>query len=526
MNQFQQYLGATKEIGYVDDAVPCIAYLNGLPGVKVNEIILFETGESGYIVALKPDVVEVLVFSKTPLRLGTRAVRTGQTLQIPVGKEYLGKIIDPFGNLIDRLKPFQKPQEFRPVDTIPLGIDKRKKITTSFDTGVTLVDMLVPLGKGQRELVMGDRKTGKTNFLFQTTIHQAKKGTICIYAAIGKKKFDIKRAEEVFTKAGIIDKTIILVALADDPLANIFITPYSAMTIAEYYRDNGQDVLLIMDDLTSHAKFYREIGLLGKRFPGRSAYPGDIFYTHARLLERAGNFIHGEKGESSITCLPVVETVQGDIAGYIQTNVMSMTDGHLYFDVDLFAKGRRPAINPFLSVTRVGRQTQTDLNRTISRELTSFLTLHERMENFSHFGAEASYSIKETLATGEQINEYFNQTSEVVIEPDLQIFVFTLLWYGVWKGQSVSNMKADISKVISLYRADPALQLQVKQLMENVDSLNSFMNTLREKMGSIVQYLKLEHANMSMVSTSSPTVSKPLATEQKDTSNTSGQPKP
>lgn len=512
MNTFTTYLNTTKEIGFVEESVPSLAYTSGLPGARVSEIVTFETGEMGYVTALLEEVVEVLVFAKAPLRIGTRAARTGHNLQIPVGEKYLGKMIDPFGNLIDKNKPFQKPTQFMPIDVVPLGIENRKKIVTAFETGVSLVDMLIPLGKGQRELVMGDRKTGKSNFLYQTMIYQAKKGVICIYAVIGKKKFDIKHAEDTFIKAGIMDKTIIMASVADDPLASIYVTPYCAMTLAEYFRDQGKDVLLILDDLTNHAKFYREIGLLGKRFPGRNAYPGDIFFSHAKLMERAGNFVH-QNGEAAITCMPVVETVQGDIAGYIQTNIMSMTDGHIYFDTDLFARGRRPAINPFLSVTRVGRQTQTDLRRSLSREVTSFLTLLEKMENFSHFGAEASYSIKETLGTGDQLAEYFNQTADVVIELPLQIFIFTLLWYGVWKGQLAANMKTDINKIITQYRSDPSLQKQVGEIISGASSLNDFMTLLRTKITPLVTYLKLEHANMQMVSLTSPTTSKDKQTD-------------
>lgn len=516
MNTFTTYLNTTKEIGFVDESVPSLAYISGLPGVKTSEIIVFESGEMGYVTALLEELVEVLVFAKSPVRLGTRAARTGHNLQIPVGEKYLGKIIDPFGNLVDKSKTFQKPTTFLPIDSTPLGIEHRQKIINTFETGVSLVDTLIPLGKGQRELVLGDRKTGKTNFLYQTMIHQAKKGVVCIYAVIGKRKFDIKHAEDIFQKAGIMDKTVIMASLADDPLASIYVTPYCAMTLAEYFRDNGKDVLLILDDLTNHAKFYREVGLLGKRFPGRNAYPGDIFFAHARLLERAGNFVHKD-GEASITCLPVVETVQGDIAGYIQTNIMSMTDGHIYFDTDLFTRGRRPAINHALSVTRVGRQTQTDLRRSVSRELTSFLTLLEKMENFSHFGAEASFSIKETLATGEQLGEFFNQTADVVIEPDLQIFIFTLLWYGVWKGQYAPDMKADISKIITQYRTDPALQKQVSELIKSATTLNEFMNVLRTRITDLVGYLKLEHANMEMISLTSPATSNAKQPNQSST---------
>jgi F-type H+-transporting ATPase subunit alpha len=346
--------------------------------------------------------------------------------------------------------------------------------------------MLIPLGKGQRELVIGDRKTGKTNFLLQTMYTQAKKGVVCIYAAIGKKKQDVKIAEEYFAKKGVTSQIIIMASLAEDPISAIFITPYAAITLAEYFRDSGRDVLIVLDDLNTHAKFYREISLLGKRFPGRNAYPPDIFYTHAKLLERAGNFVQ-KNGSTAITCIPVVETVQGDITGYIQTNLMSMTDGHIYFDVDLFAKGRRPAINPFLSVTRVGRQTQTNLRRTISRELISFMTLREKIENFAHFGAETNATVKNTLITGDQITAFFDQTSEVIMEIDLQTFLFSLIWFGAWKSKTFDQLKQDMTNIMIAYQTKPEFRKQITAIIEKQESLNSLLTVIGQQGMSIVQ---------------------------------------
>lgn len=472
---FETYLTEIGEIGFVDDATESLAYVTGLPGLTPNELVMFESGEIGQATYLMEDKAEILVFAKYPINVSTRAVRTKKQLEIPVGSEFLGQIIDPFGNPVDKVKPFTRPKETRNIYKLAPGISERRKINQVFETGVSLTDMLIPLGKGQRELIIGDRKTGKTNFLLQTIRNQAEKGVICIYGAIGKKKHDVKVAEEYFRAAGVSDKIIIMTAFVESPASMIYISPYSAMTLAEYFKDLGQEVLLVLDDLNTHAKFYREISLLGKRFPGRNAYPPDIFYTHARLLERAGNFKHKDKGETAITCLPVVETVQGDITGYIQTNIMSMTDGHIYFDVDLFAKGRRPAINPFISVTRVGRQTQTDLRRTINRELTSFLTLLERIENFAHFGAETSSTIKNTLATGDAITSFFDQTSEVIIEENLQTFLFTLIWFGVWRGKPTDSMKADMAKIMRFYEENESYRKRISEMISNADSLNALL---------------------------------------------------
>jgi proton translocating ATP synthase F1 alpha subunit len=312
-------------------------------------------------------------------------------------------------------------------------------------------------------------------------LHQARLGSICIHAAIGKKKLDIKKVEEFAVTNDIIQSTIIIASGSEDPSSVIYMTPYSAMAIAEYFRDQGQNVLLILDDLITHAKFYREISLLGNRFPGRNAYPADVFYTHAKLLERAGNFVTKAKGQAAITCLPVAETVQGDISGYIQTNLMSMTDGHIYFDIDYFAKGRRPAINPFLSVTRVGRQTQTNLKKTVSREILSFLTLREKMENFAHFGAEINAGIAQMLKTGERIIAYFDQKAHEVIPINVQLFSFTLLWSGKWDGKSDIEMKKDIQSLILSYKTDDNIRKYIDEMVAGSDSLNSLLTIIKKK---------------------------------------------
>jgi F-type H+/Na+-transporting ATPase subunit alpha len=493
MTLFQQYLEKTGEMGVITEVMHSIVHVTGLPHAKPQEIILFETGEFGQIWSLKPSYAEIIIYSKTSIRVGTRVTRTEHLLQIPAGPELLGHTLDPFGAPLDPSAPFTKPKESRLVDIQPSGISSRKRITKAFHTGIALVDLLVPLGKGQRELVIGDRKTGKTQFLMQTILFQARQGVICIYAGIGKKKLEIKKSEEFFAKAGITKNTIIVASSSHDPVGVIYLTPYTAMAIAEYFRDLGHDVLVIFDDLSTHAKFYREISLLGNRFPGRNSYPGDIFYTHARLMERAGNF-KTDKGESSITCLPVVETTQGDLSGYIQTNLMSMTDGHIYFDIDLYIKGRRPAINPFLSVTRVGRQTQADLDRTVNRELNSFLSLYDKMQNFVHFGAELTVSVKETLQQGDKILDFFTITSQIAIPRDMQLILFSLLWTGIWHDKRFMEMRVDIDMLQKRYEAEPNFRTLVSAIVTQNTSFNTLLNDVRKQSGLFIANTpNLEH---------------------------------
>ncbi len=493
MKNFISHLETTQEVGFVEEVLQGIVHVAGLPSARNHELVIFETGQAGQVISLHREFVEIMLFSKDTIRVGTRATRTNALLEIPVGTELLGQTIDPLGYSLNQARLMQRPKTTRVIDAKPSGISLRKRIQRPFETGLTLVDMLIPLGRGQRELVIGDRKTGKTSFLLQSIVSQAQKDSVCIYAAIGKKKLDIKKVEDYFVKQNVMKKTIIVAASLDDPAGIIYLAPYAGMTIAEYFRDQGQDVLIVLDDLFTHAKFYREISLLGKKFPGRNSYPGDIFYTHARLLERAGNFILDKEREASITCLAVAETQSGDLSGYIQTNLMSMTDGHIYFDNDLFSQGRRPAINPFLSVTRVGRQTQTDVQRQINRELISFLTLFDKMQSFSHFGAEATASVKHTLATGEKIYAFFDQTELSLFPTTLQIYLFCLIWSGVWETATNEAMIVDLAKIVTRYRSDPAVKKRIDDMVNSATSFNGFLQTIRTKAPEYLEKMKTQN---------------------------------
>lgn len=485
MKSFNEYLAKTGEIGYVEDLTGSIVFGSGLPNAKSSELVVFESGILGQILSLNPQSLEILTFSKKPIRAGERIARTDEFLQIPAGESLLGNIVDSFGNSLN-LNTVWKITEKRPIDVAPVGILPRRKIKKTFETGISIVDLMVPIGKGQRELVIGDRKTGKTSFLLQTILHRAQKGDICIYAAIGKKKIDIKRAREFFEKNGVMDKIIIVAQSSEDPPGQIYLVPYSAMTLAEYFKDQGRDVCLVLDDLLTHAKFYREIALLGKRFPGRNSYPGNIFHIHAKLIERAGNF-SVKDGENAITCLPVVETNQGDLSGYIQTNLMSMTDGHLYFDTNLFSQGRRPSINPFLSVTRVGMQTQSSLKRSINRELIRFLSLYERMQIFVHFGAETNETTKTTIKTGEKVLKFFDQAAAVIIPENIAIVFFTLLWTNVIDENAILYKQ----KAISLYKDGGSFSDLVDGLVKNANSLNELIDSVTSKNKVLLSAIKL-----------------------------------
>jgi len=470
MRDFNYYVENVGEIGFVSEIQHSLAYVTGLPSAKPFEVVFFESGEIGQILSLEKKFVEVLLLSHSFVRVGTKVARSNETLTIGLGEGILGKVVNPLGNPFLGSSSY-KVKEYRPLEKKPLGITHRKNVDRPFETGVSLVDLLIPLGRGQRELIIGDRKTGKTQLLFQIALNQTRAGMICIYAAIAKRRIELKQYLDFFAKKGVLKNMVVVASYSSDPAGLIYLTPYTAMTIAEYYKDQGKDVLLILDDMTTHAKFYREISLLAKRFPGRSSYPGDIFYIHARLMERAGNFKKG-----SITCLAVAETVMGEISGYIQTNLMSMTDGHIYFDTNLFNQGKRPAINHFLSVTRVGLQTQTELVRDLSRQLGSFLAHTQKLKQFMHFGAELTESVKQTLALGERIETFFQQSYEETNPLDMTVLILAALWSGHWRDVQPEVIKREMREMIEFYNSDSNYQNQVKNAISKSRNLRELIS--------------------------------------------------
>ncbi|OGV90335.1 hypothetical protein A2783_04205 [Microgenomates group bacterium RIFCSPHIGHO2_01_FULL_45_11] len=491
---FNYYLDTIGEVGEVSQILHVIVNIRGLPEIRSQEMVIFESGDLGQVLSFSKDSAEVLLLTPGAVRVGMRVARTNQDIQISVGKNVLGKTINPLGVVVSSDAPLRSTKETRSLDAFPLGINRRHLITESLETGVSLVDLVIPLGRGQRQLVMGDRKTGKTQFLLQILLTQAQKGSICIYAAIAKRRADILDFQAFF-KSHHIDKQVILIASASsDPAGLIHLTPYTAMTYAEYFRDTGENVVIILDDLTAHAKYYREISLLARRFPGRSSYPGDIFYLHAKLLERAGNFTITEPNQPtktvSITCFPVSELVMGDITGYVQTNLMAMTDGHILFDINFFNQGRRPAINPFLSVTRVGRQAQTPLMRDLSRQLTSFLVKVDNLRQFMHFGAELSERSKKMLSLGEKLEVFFGQPSDKIISVNINIFLVSALWAGFWQGNTLPEMKQDMNNLASLYTKNSAIKTRVDALIMGSQSFTELVKKVSAEITFISNLIK------------------------------------
>lgn len=490
--QFDHYLDLFKEIGFIEKVTHPIVYVNGLPTARPDEVVIFENGEFGQVLSLNENMSEILVFSQQPLQDGYRVARTNRTMEVSLSTDLFGKIIDPLEQTTANLGSDEKSYLKKPIDTYSFDLLTRKKIARPLISGVSVVDLLIPLGKGQRELIIGDRKTGKTNFILQTILTQVKEGAVCIYTAIGKRIDEIRKVEVFLRNQNIRDKVIIIGSSAFDPVGKIYLTPYIAMTVAEHFRDQGRDVFLVLDDLTTHAKFYREVSLLAGRFPGRASYPADVFYAHARLLERAGNFVTREGKEVSITCFPVAETVEGNISGYIQTNLMSITDGHIYFDYDLFSKARRPAVNYFLSVTRVGRQTQSIVRWGINRELNTFLAFLDKTESFVHFGAELNEGITTLVSMGEKIISFFNQHMETVVPVNMQVLLFSLIWVGTWQDVDKAEMNTDLQYLIKKYDSDRSFAQKVDGLVTEAKDFNNLLGTLSKSGKELIE--KAKHA--------------------------------
>ena len=473
MNNFKDYLEKTGEVGYVKKVFRSICFVEGLPGLHLRETVAFENGALGLAFSLNENYAEIILLSNSSPIVGESVARTAHYASIGLGDYLLGSVIDPLGYIFSS-KQELKIEKSERIDREPISILGRREITQPFYTGVKLIDIAVPLGKGQRELVIGERKTGKSFFLNHIITNQVKNGVICIYAAIGKRQQDLDIFLNNMLELGISSSIVSVISGAADTPGKIYLTPYTAMTIAEYFRDKGKDVLVILDDMTSHASYYRELSLEAKRFPGRSSYPGDIFYAHARIMERAGNF---EKG--SITCIPVADTVMGDLSGYIQTNLMSMTDGHIYFDIDRYNQGLRPAVNPFLSVTRVGLQAQSPIVKDVSRQVGSFLVKLESMKDLMHFGAEAGDQVKQTISLGDKLMAIFHQDTRETFPINLTLYLIALIWGGYGKESQLHQVEEEYAQIYKKYLSDQNFSGEIDKMIMATPSFADLVSKIK-----------------------------------------------
>lgn len=488
-NEYQKYLEEIGEYGVVVEVNYPIMFVEGLPKAKLHEVIVFETGEKGEVFSVGRDKLEVMIFSAVPVKTGTNAVRTDDFLKAPIGDGVLGCLMNPLGESMSENNRYipAETDGFREVDAEVHKLSTREKIREPLYTGVTLVDTMIPLGKGQRELIIGDRKTGKTAFAMSTIKTQVLNESIVIYAGIGKREAEVKQILNFFNREKIMDRIVMVCSTASDSPSLIYVTPFTAMSIAEHFRDQGRDVLVVLDDLSVHARYYREISLLAKRFPGRESYPGDIFYIHAKLVERAGKFNIGENRFASITCLPIIEIVEGDLTGYISTNVMGMTDGHIFFDSNLYSEGRRPAINIPLSVTRVGKQTQTKLKKDITSTLNAFLVQYQKLESYSHFGAELSAEIQSELEKGKVLFDFFDQHYNQITPVPVQILMMGLIWSKHLNNFSKDEIQQIVSTLIDVINNDPVSRKYIEDFtnLQKLKELVEMINKEKEKLFEI-----------------------------------------
>ncbi|NQY52235.1 MAG: F0F1 ATP synthase subunit alpha [Campylobacteraceae bacterium] len=407
-----------KIISYADG----IAQVSGLKNVMAGEIVEFDNGERGLASNLEESSVGIVVLGKgTGLREGSSCKRLGKILETPVGDAMIGRVVNALGEPIDG-KGTIAATETRVVEEKAPGIMARKSVHEPLQTGIKAIDALVPIGRGQRELIIGDRQTGKTTVAIDTILNQHDQGVICIYVAIGQKASTVATVVRTLEEAGAMEYSIVVNASASDSAALQFLSPYTAVTIGEFFRDNGKHVLIVYDDLTKHAVAYREMSLLLRRPPGREAFPGDVFYLHSRLLERAAK-LNDELGGGSMTALPIIETQAGDVAAYIPTNVISITDGQIFLETSLFNSGIRPAINVGLSVSRVGGAAQIKATKQVAGTLKLTLAQFRELEAFAQFASDLDENTRKELELGQRMVEVLKQgvNAPLVIEKQICI---------------------------------------------------------------------------------------------------------
>ncbi len=397
-----------EEIGTVTHVGDGIATVYGMNSVMYGEIVTFESGVKGMVQNIgKTEIGCILFGSDTEVSESDRVYRTKKRAGIPVGDNFIGRIINPLGEPIDGLGEI-KSDDYRPVECEAPSIPERKSVNQPLNTGILAIDSMFPIGKGQRELIIGDRQTGKTSIAIDTILNQKGKDVICIYNAIGQKASSVAKIVNTLKKFGALDYTIVVCSTASEPASLQYISPYSATAMAEYFMYKGKDVLIVYDDLSKHAVAYRALSLLLGRSPGREAYPGDVFYLHSRLLERSSK-LSDELGGGSITALPIIETQAGDVSAYIPTNVISITDGQIYLESDLFFSGMRPAVNVGLSVSRVGGDAQTKAMKKAAGSLRIDLAQYREIEVFSQFSSDLDEDTKEQLTYGKGLMEILKQ---------------------------------------------------------------------------------------------------------------------
>ena len=467
------------EVGTVLSVGDGIARIYGLDNVQAGEMVEFQDGTKGMALNLEADNVGVVIFgSDSEIREGSTAKRTGSIVDVPIGKGLLGRVVDALGNPIDGKGPIEFTERRR-VEVKAPGIIPRKSVHEPVQTGLKALDALVPIGRGQRELIIGDRQTGKTAVAIDAIINQKGQNMTCVYVAIGQKASSIKNVVRALEQAGAMDYTIVVAASASESAAMQYVAAYSGCTMGEYFRDRGQDALIIYDDLSKQAVAYRQVSLLLRRPPGREAFPGDVFYLHSRLLERAARvnadyvekFTNGEvKGKTgSLTALPIIETQAGDVSAYIPTNVISITDGQIFLETDLFYQGIRPAINVGLSVSRVGSAAQTKAMKKVAGSIKLELAQYREMAAFAQFGSDLDAATQRLLARGARLTELLKQPQFSPMPVEEQVASIYAGTNGFIDGIEVGAVTRYEAAMLSYLRSDHADVLKTIRETKTLD---------------------------------------------------------
>jgi len=429
-----------SEVGTVLLVGDGIARANGLDNCMSNELVEFSNGSYGMALNLEENTVAiVLLGSDEGIREGDTVKRTGRVVSVPVGEAMIGRVVDALGTPVDGKGPIAAA-DYLPIERQAPGIIERKSVSVPLQTGIKAIDAMIPIGRGQRELIIGDRQTGKTTIAVDTIINQKGKDVICVYVAIGQKRSTVAQMVETLTLAGAMDYTVVVAATASEMAPLQYIAPYSGCTMGEYFMNQGKDVLVIYDDLSKHAVAYRAISLLIRRPPGREAYPGDVFYLHSRLLERAAR-LAPEYGGGSLTALPIIETQAGDVSAYIPTNVISITDGQIYLETQLFHAGIMPAVNPGISVSRVGGNAQIKAMKKVAGNLKLLYSQYRELQGFAQFGSDLDKDTKDRLAQGERIVEVLKQGRNTPVDVAHQVCILYAVVNGYLKDVAVSAIK-------------------------------------------------------------------------------------
>ena len=446
-----------------------IARASGLVNCMAGELLEFEDGNFGMAQNLEENSVSIVIFgSDENIGEGQTVKRTGKVVSVPVGEAMIGRVVNALGQPIDGAGPIDT-KEFRPVETKAPGICERRSVYQPLQTGIKAIDSMIPIGRGQRELIIGDRQTGKTTIATDTIINQKGKDVLCIYVAIGQKRSTVASLVENLTRNGAMDYTIVVAATASESSPMQYIAPYAGCAMGEYFMNQGKDVLIIYDDLSKHAVAYRALSLLIRRPPGREAYPGDVFYLHSRLLERAAK-LDDEHGGGTLTALPIIETQAGDVSAYIPTNVISITDGQIFLETELFHSGIMPAVNPGISVSRVGGDAQIKAMKKVAGTLKLIYSQYRELQSFAQFGSDLDADTKARLEQGARIVEVLKQSQNAPVPVEKQVAILYAVTKGILEKVKVEDVNAYEAGLYTYLDADAA-GLEVMQLISTTGKL-------------------------------------------------------